>query len=88
MLEYIIVKKEKIVEASVLTDGKDIIFCKKGDVNIKNLRDSSFTEYISNIPSRNQLELDESGQTEFTVLTETTISLKSLNTTAVLQDLG
>ncbi len=76
MIEYLIVKKEYIVEAESIADAKDIKNISQGRINLEELNNSSFEKDIFKIPQKNQKELTEKGETEFMIVTKTIVSLK------------
>lgn len=41
--------------------------CNVGNIELDNLQDSKFNEYISHIPKENQKELNDSGETSFKI---------------------
>ncbi len=77
MIEYLIVKKENIVEVESFTDNKDIKHISQGGINFEELNKSSSEQEIFKIPQKNQKELTEKGETEFMIVTKTIVSLKT-----------
>jgi hypothetical protein len=68
MIEYIVIKKEKEVLVDILS----------GSIDFSNLKYSNFPKDVSKIPKKNQDELNEKGETEFTIITETIVNLKKV----------
>ncbi|OWP86211.1 hypothetical protein BWK60_09990 [Flavobacterium covae] len=89
MIKYLIIKQISTSQETLdFEKDKSNIFSYEGEINLENIRESSFKEELNYIQEENQKELNEKGETEFVIYTKTYVSLKNKADllTAVLQD--
>lgn len=68
----------KFTVKKTVSVGKDVWTkhsVRRGYVDLNDLRGSKFKKIICLIPQENQIELNNTGNTEFTVVTKTVVSI-------------
>lgn len=78
-MEYFILEKKEIIETVTSTEGTQIV--EHGRIDLQNLGNShGDSYYLFDIPPDKQKELNEKGETSFTMLITRTVMVNKHNT--------
>ena len=80
MLEYAIIQKKEVLNIIPDIQHEQISFIQKGYIDINNLKETEFSEFLKYISEDNQQELIEKGTVEYAVITTTIVLLESRST--------